>query len=423
MTSSNPDFDPVTNVLKWILLITAIVCFVVVIWGAVKTYQQAPPLPQQFVTADGNVLMTGADIVDGKAGFQRADLMDYGSLYGMGSYFGEDYTAEYLVSLGRKTENNLAEEQFGKSFVDLPDQDQYLVRKQMQQSLRTLDLAHSTALLSPAVANAIIQLQSEIPNRLLHHDGMKGWTKAYSLDSKSALQVADFLIYSSLTTIVHRPGKDFSYTNNWPYEPSMGNAPTPNTFYWTWISFCFVFFGFGAILYIYHRYLNAPDTGTMAPILLDFKPLTTSQRKLGQYFLVVAAVLLAQIGAGILMAHYYTERSGFYGINIDTFLPFNFLRDVHIQTPIVWIALAWISSAIFLAPIISNGKEAKYQGALVDILFWVTLFIVAGALIGDYLGIMGVVNHDWFWVGNQGLSYIQLGRLWQIGFCVGLFFL
>ena len=26
----------------------------------------------------------------------------------------------------------------------------------------------------------------------------------------------------------------------------------------------------------------------------------------------------------------------------------------------------------------------------------------------------------WFWFGNQGLSYIQLGRFWQIGFFVGL---
>ena len=37
--------------------------------------------------------MTGDDILAGKAGFQKADLMDYGSLYGMGSYFGQDYTA------------------------------------------------------------------------------------------------------------------------------------------------------------------------------------------------------------------------------------------------------------------------------------------------------------------------------------------
>jgi nitric oxide reductase subunit B len=27
---------------------------------------------------------------------------------------------------------------------------------------------------------------------------------------------------------------------------------------------------------------------------------------------------------------------------------------------------------------------------------------------------------DWFWFGNQGLSYFQLGRIWQIGFFLGL---
>src|SRR5690606_12274733 len=133
---------------------------------------------------------------------------------------------------------------------------------------------------------------------------------------------------------------------------TMGNIPTPNTFYWTWISFCFVFFGFGAVLYIYHRYLSDPDTAPRTPVLLGFKSLTPSQKKVGQYFVVVALVLLVQIAVGSIMAHYYTERTGFYGININAFLPFNFLRDVHIQTPIVWIALSWISSAVFLTPII-----------------------------------------------------------------------
>jgi nitric oxide reductase subunit B len=119
------------------------------------------------------------------------------------------------------------------------------------------------------------------------------------------------------------------------------------------------------------------------------------------------------------MAHYYSERTSFYGLPVDRFLPFNFLRDVHIQAPIVWIGLSWIGAALFLAPAIS-GREAKGQGFLVDVLFWVTLLIVAGALAGNYLGIMGTIRHGWFWFGNQGLSYIQLGRAWQIGFFGGL---
>jgi nitric oxide reductase subunit B len=417
---TNFSSDKVSSVLKWILLITAIICFVVIIWGTYKTYQLAPPLPQQFVSSSGVVIMTENDIVAGKGGFQRADLMDYGSLYGMGSYFGEDYTAKYLVRLGRLIEEDIAQQRFEKAFTSLSEGDQYVVRKAMQKSLQKIDLSGNTAILSDPIAKAVKQLQTEISYFLLNHDFTIGWTKAYSLNPKIALQTADFLIYSSLTTIVHRPGTDFSYTNNWPHEPTMGNIPTKNTFYWTWVSFCFVFFGFGAVIYIYHRYINETDDGLRTPVFLKFKPLTVSQIKLGKYFLIVACILLLQISVGIIMAHYYTERTGFYGININAFLPFNFLRDVHTQTPLVWIGLSWIGTAIFMAPIIS-GKEAKWQGLLVDILFWVMLFIVAGALVGNYLGIMGIVDTAWFWIGNQGLSYLQLGRFWQIGFCIGLF--
>lgn len=412
--------DLVSNVLKWILLLTAILCSAILIWGTFKTYQLAPPLPKQFVTATSQIILTEADIVAGKAGFQRADLMDYGSIYGMGSYFGEDYTALYLVTLGRKTEENIATLRFNKSFANLSDGDQYITRKDMQTMLQHIDLTHDVTILPQPLSDAIMQLQTEIAHTLLNHDVIKGWTKAYSLNQKTAVQVADFLIYSSLTTIAHRPGKSYSYTNNWPYEPTMGNIPTASTFYWTWVSFCFVFFGFGVVLYIYHRYLNGPDNAPMTPILLAFKPLTVSQQRVGKYFLIVAVVLLVQIAVGVLLAHYYSERTEFYGININNFLPFNFLRDVHTQTPIIWIVLSWISSAVFLAPIIS-GKEASGQGFLVDLLFWVTLFIVAGAIVGDYLGIMGVIDTGWFWIGNQGLAYLQLGRLWQIGFCAGLF--
>jgi nitric oxide reductase subunit B len=65
-------------------------------WTTEVTYRAPPPLPDRFVAPDGTVLMSVSDLIAGKAGFQRADLMDYGSLYGMGSYFGEDYTAANL---------------------------------------------------------------------------------------------------------------------------------------------------------------------------------------------------------------------------------------------------------------------------------------------------------------------------------------
>ena len=96
--------DPVSNILKWVLLLVAIGTFACLGWATWETYRAAPPQPDRYVTADGAVVMTNADIVAGKAGFQRADLMDYGSLYGMGSYFGEDYTASNLVALATLTQ-------------------------------------------------------------------------------------------------------------------------------------------------------------------------------------------------------------------------------------------------------------------------------------------------------------------------------
>jgi nitric oxide reductase subunit B len=79
--------DPVSNVLKWILLIVAMGSFGLFAWATVLTYERAPPQPERYVTSTGAMLMTGDDIVAGKGGFQKADLMDFGSLYGMGSYY------------------------------------------------------------------------------------------------------------------------------------------------------------------------------------------------------------------------------------------------------------------------------------------------------------------------------------------------
>ncbi|MDE2167272.1 MAG: cbb3-type cytochrome c oxidase subunit I [Alphaproteobacteria bacterium] len=413
--------DRVSNVLKWVLLGIAIVTFALLGWATDITYRTAPPQPDRFLAPNGSVLMTAQAIVDGKASFQRADLMDYGSIYGMGSYFGEDYTAKYLVQLGQLTENAIAEQRFGKPLSALGGDDQHAVQAAMQRQLQGIDLSSTEAHVTAPVATAIEALQTQIGQQLLHQDFVKGWTEVYSLDQASAAKTADFIIYSALTTVARRPGTDVSWTQNWPYEPLVGNTPTSSTFIWTWASFCFTFFCFGVVLFAYHRYIRVDDKGTMDPVLVKFRGLTQSQRKVGKYFLVVAAVFLLQIGAGTILGHYYVDRASFYGIRLDSVLPFNFVRDIHIQAPIVWIGLSWIGSAIFLAPAIS-GQEARGQGALVDILFWATVVIVVGALTGDYLGVMNIIRRGWFWFGNQGLSYLELGRFWQLGFFIGLVF-
>src|SRR5205823_9576986 len=121
-----------------------------------------------------------------------------------------------------------------------------------------------------ALSVEIGTLRTEMPNNLRITDLTTGWTPAYSLDETEAAHTAEFLISSALTTVARRPDTTWSWTENWPYEPEVGNTPTTNTFIWTWASFCFTFIAFGAVLFIYERYLSDPDQPPMDPVPVTF---------------------------------------------------------------------------------------------------------------------------------------------------------
>jgi len=235
--------DPVSRVLKWILLAVGILTFALMAWASVVTYQTAPPQPARFIAAGGALIMSGDDILAGKAGFQKADLMDYGSLYGMGSYYGEDYTATTLVSLAEATENAVALSKYRQLFAALPPDQAAATQAEMQRELQSIDLTRQEVVLPDAVAAAIQGVRRDTASALSTTNVASGWTAAYTLHGHLALQTADFLVFSALTTVARRPGLGASWTQNWPYEPIVGNAPTPSTFIWTWASFCFTFLG------------------------------------------------------------------------------------------------------------------------------------------------------------------------------------
>jgi nitric oxide reductase subunit B len=336
--------DPISDILKWVLLATAVICFGLLGWATVLTYRDAPPHPDVFVDGRGQVVMTAEDIVAGKGGFQKADLMDYGSIYGMGSYFGEDYTASTLVRLGVLTKQALANSSIAPPNTKAPGNKSLAttgpagtppepttpaaaspgealadaaITATMQKQLQGIDLTQSRVVLPDAVAEAIRVVQGELTTKLNTVNLSAGWVPAKSLDPKLRVQTADFIIYSALTTVARRPNTTWSWTENWPYEPSVGNTPTTNTFRWTWISFCFTFFAMGFVLWLYRAYLDHPDDAPMERKLANFLPLSPSQRKTSKYFLVVALVFLASQGAGAVMAHSYYERETFYGVQLN----------------------------------------------------------------------------------------------------------
>src|ERR1700722_20346098 len=157
-----PIEDAVSNVLKWVLLAVAILTFGLLAWATTVTYRTAPPQPERFVDANGTVLMTDDDIVVGKGGFQKADLMDYGSLYGMGSYYGEDYTASTLVRLGMDTQNNVALGRYGKAFSALSSEEQFSAANAMQTELQGVDLTQQDVVIPDALVSSLVAVRDDI---------------------------------------------------------------------------------------------------------------------------------------------------------------------------------------------------------------------------------------------------------------------
>ena len=102
--------------------------------------------------------------------------------------------------------------------------------------------------------------------------------------------------------------------------------------------------------------------------------------------------------------------------------PYVVSRTAHTQVGIFWIATAWLATGLYIAPLLS-GQEPRLQKLGVDVLFWALIAIVVGSTATSWLGHLQRQGADFtFWIGNQGLEFTSMGRVWQILLFVGLLF-
>jgi nitric oxide reductase subunit B len=143
------------------------------------------------------------------------------------------------------------------------------------------------------------------------------------------------------------------------------------------------------------------------------------QRALVKFFVVVALLFLAQtlIGGGV--AHYRADPGSFYGFQLETIFPSNLLRTWHLQTAIFWIATAYVAAALFLGRSLRRDEPRGFA-VWVNLLFVAFAVVIVGSLLGEWLGISQMLGQWWFWLGNQGWEYLELGRIWQYLLVVGL---
>ena len=422
------DTSPLSHWWKQAVILVMIIGFSLLTLVTVKTYAGAPPIPVQVVDAAGRPLFSGADIQGGQDVFFKYALMEHGTLWGHGAYLGPDYTAEYLHRLAETGRDTLAQAKYGKAFKDLPEGQALEIGETLKLRLKENRYrpADGTLVFTEAEA-ASWRLQAAEWSDYFRGATPAPGLPAHFIDDPAELQrLTDYFAWASWATVAKRPGTGYSYTNNWPYEPLVGNVPTAATYLWSGLSLITLLGGLGLVLLIFGKfeYLGwggAAGHRPVGPGRLHNWVLTPSQKALGLYFAVVMLLFLAQSALGGAIAHYRVEPQGFYGFDLAKVLPYNLARTWHLQLAIFWIATAWVAGGLFLAPLV-GGAEPRGQKLGVLVLLGALAVVVFGSLGGEYLGINNRLGSLWFWFGHQGSEYLDLGRFWQVLLAVGLIF-
>ncbi|MBE0565927.1 MAG: nitric-oxide reductase large subunit [Krumholzibacteria bacterium] len=416
----------------WIVFAVVIVgSFAVLGYYGREIYREAPPIPDRVTGPQGEVVFTGQDIRDGQNVWQSTGGHELGTVWGHGAYVAPDWSADWLHREAEHVLDGWARRDFGRAAADLDVEQRAALTARLQQELRTntFDPATGELRLSADRVAAVRAVAAHYAALFGDDPAQAGLREAYAMRTPTVAgagrleQLTAFFFWTSWACVTERPGMDITYTNNWPPDDLVGNRPTGALILWTGFSVILLIAGIAALAWYYAAHRDDgldPQAMPADDPLLALEP-TASMKATLKYFWVVTALVLVQVLAGVVTAHYGVEGGGFYGLPLGDWAPYSLVRTWHVQLAIFWIATSWLATGLFIAPAVS-GHEPRFQRLGVNVLFGALLVVVAGSLAGQWFGIMQRLGLEAnFWFGHQGYEYVDLGRLWQILLLVGLF--
>ena len=409
----------------WIIAIAivAIYGFALLLTITFKAYDDKPPIPDNVVNLNGEILFTGQDIREGQAIFLRYGLMDNGTVWGHGAYLGPDFPALYLNRMAKRTAELISLEQLNTPYENLNKEGQLLVDSQVSGFLKqnNYDQEGNTLIFLPSQEISFYE-EPELWRQYFSDPIKNGGLKANLItDSTELRQLTAFFAWTAWASVTLRPDSESSYTNNFPYDELAGNKPTSEAVVWSVASLLFLLIGIGGLLFVYGK--NS-GWGWAMPnqAQIDYTRVSLpshSQKALVKFIVVAALLFLGQTLVGGGVAHYRANPGNFYGLDISNIFPSSLLRTWHLQLAIFWIATGFAAGGLYLARVL-GGIEFKGQRLLTNILFGAFAVVIFGSLLCEWAGLMGCFDSITFWLGSQGWEYLELGRLWQILLIIGL---
>jgi len=412
------------------LAVLLLVSFAALLWVGGEIHRVMPPIPEQVVTESGQVVFTKQDIQTGRQAWQSIGGQQLGSIWGHGGYVAPDWTADWLHREAVELLDRWARRDYQVAdYASLDASAQAALEARLKQALRsnTFDEAAGTITIDDDRLAAINNVAAHYVSLFSNDPATRELREAYAMreDTLPALEhrqaMTAFFWWTAWTAVTERPGKEISYTNNWPHDPLVGNEPPSGLLMWTVFSVLFLLAG--VALLGWHYAVNhgdeRPEQLPVADPLAQVK-VTPSMRATAKYFWVVMALFLTQILLGAITAHYQVEGQEAYGFALSDILPYSLTRTWHTQLAVLWIATAWLGMGLYIGPAIS-GHEPKFQALGVNVLWVCLLVIVVGAFAGQWFAVMQEMGleHN-FWFGHQGWEYVDLGRFWQWFLFIGL---
>jgi nitric oxide reductase subunit B len=327
----------------WVQAAAVVLVFGLFVLGllAYSTYTGEPPIPLRTVDPTGHIIFTRADILGGQQVFLRNGLMEYGSVFGHGAYLGPDFTADYLHRAAL-----FALQQYG-GVGDDRSRAHVLTDFQMNR----YDSATETLRFTSEQARAFEGLARYYHAFFADPTTRNGLRPAAIAGPAATRQLTAFFAWSAWAATAHRPGLDYSYTNNWPPEPLVGNHVTADAIVWSMLSLAALLGGVGLLMGAFGRWRFLGWHGREEQTLSFRNPgevgLTPAQRSCAWFFLVMSILFLAQTLLGGASQHYRAELSNFFGIDLARWLPFNLARTWHLQLAIFWVATSYLATGIF----------------------------------------------------------------------------
>ncbi len=404
---------------------TLLIGMSVLIFMSVKAYKDAPPVPKAVLDEAGQVIFTGHDILSGQQIFLRYGLMENGTIWGHGAYLGPDYSAEYLHTLGADASQLLAQHLYGRDFMGLNQTEQNVIQVEVQNLLKAnrYDPKAKVLLFSEPEVFSYRKQIKDWTNFFSDPEKNGGLPAGYIHDPKEIEELTSFFAWTAWASVANRPEKEYSYTNNFPYDPSVGNRPSSDAILWSALSLITLLAGTALVLFVFGRFNYLGWRGEKTHVHPQMLPgiATESQKATIKYFVVVSLLFFAQVMIGGAVAHFRADPGTFYGFDLASYFPSNILRTWHLQLAIFWIATAYVAGGLILAPSVGES-EPKGQAMGVSLLFWALVVVVLGSLSGEFFGIKQYLGKLWFWFGHQGWEYLDLGRGWQVLLALGLLF-